>query len=118
MTEKEKVTALLNMGFTTEEALALATGKYRTVPEPKEKPETKEDKTEQVKVPEPVQKEDIKQNEELSQVLSSFGEQLSKQITEGIIKSNIINIQQPAKQTVEDVLALMLEPNKPEMGVK
>lgn len=113
MTEKEKVTALLNMGFTTEEALALATGKYRTVPDSKE-----EENPEPVKEPEPIQEKDVKQNEDLSTVLSSFGEQLSKQITEGIIKSNIINIQQPAKQTAEDVLALMLEPNKPEMGVK
>ena len=113
MTEKEKVTALLNMGFTTEEALALATGKYRTVPDTKE-----EENPEPVKEPETIQEKDVKQNEDLSTVLSSFGEQLSKQITEGIIKSNIINIQQPAKQTAEDVLALMLEPNKPEMGVK
>ena len=92
MTEKEKVQSLVEMGFTIDEAIALAKGNYRTVPEPKQDP---------------------KPEKSLDQVLEEWEKKLTANITAAFIKQNINSQQQPAQETTEDILARMLEPNAP-----
>lgn len=110
MDTKEKVSTLVEMGFTVDEAISLAKGNYRTVPdpEPKQDPEPKPD-PKQEPAPEPKQepKPDPKQEpwDRIEQALAK--------LTESVINSNINNKQQPAPMNAQDVLGLMLEPGKP-----
>ena len=105
MTEKEKVTELLNMGFTMEEALALAKGNYRTVPEqPQPDPEPQPESDPQ---PQPA-------DQGLKDMLKTFGEQLTSSITATLIKQNIVQSNQPGSpQTADEILSKMLEPEEP-----
>lgn len=115
MDNKEKVSVLVEMGFTVDEAISLAKGNYRTVPDPEQKtepvPETKTEpktdpKQEQPKTqPEPEQKTDSEPWERIEKALAT--------LTQSVIQSNINNKQQPKQMTAQDVLGLMLEPGKP-----
>ena len=132
MDTKEKVSTLIEMGFTVDEAISLAKGNYRTVPDPKQEPGSdpkQEPGSDPKQEPEsdPKQKpgsdpkhepgsdpkqepgNDSKQNEPLERI-----EQALAKLTQSVINSNINNKQQPAPQTTQDVLGLMLEPAKPE----
>lgn len=107
MTDKEKITALTEMGFTIDEAIALAKGNYRTVPDPKQEPAAD---------PKPKPAADPKQDpQDLSAVLDNFGKNLAKTISETLVAQNILQAQQPAKMETTDILGLMLEPKAPEM---
>ena len=99
MDTKEKVLTLVEMGFTVDEAVSLAKGNYRTVPDPKQEPGND---------PKQEQGNDPKQNKPWEQI-----EQALAKLTQSVINSNINNKQQPAPQTAQDVLGLMLEPAKP-----
>ena len=111
MTGKEKINTLLEMGFTLDEAIALANGNYRSVPDPKpENPKPADPKPADPK-PEDPKPEDPKPAD------PGFDyEKMAKSLTDAIMKANINNREQPARQTPEDVLSLMLEPKAPEMG--
>lgn len=101
---KEKVSALLEMGFTVDEAISLAKGNYRTVPDPEPK---------QTPDPEPEQKpgQELKQTPD-PEPWNRIEKALAK-LTESVINSNINNKQQPAPMNAQDVLGLMLEPGNP-----
>lgn len=113
MTEKEKVNTLLEMGFTLDEAIALASGNYRTVPDegkpadPEEKPADPEEKPE-----DPAEKGSTADPFDYDKMAAS----VAKSVAEAIIKTNIIGKEQPAVQTTNDILSLMLEPKAPEKG--
>lgn len=112
MENKEKVSVLVEMGFTVDEAIALTTGNYRTVPdpEPAAKPEPKQEPKQD---PKPEPKQDPKPEKSLDQVLEEWEKKLTANITAAVIKQNINNQQQPAQETTEDILARMLEPTAP-----
>lgn len=127
MDTKEKVSALVEMGFTVDEAISLAIGNYRTVPDPKPANEpsgaqapgqnagtgpsgTQEPKEDPGQEPgqgqqEPGQNEKTEPWERIEKALAKF--------TQSVINSNINNKQQPAPMNAQDVLGLMLEPGKP-----
>lgn len=109
MDNKEKVSILVEMGFTVDEAISLAKGNYRTVPDPEHKPEP---------VPEtkPEPKQDPKQEEPKTNPEPEPWERIEKALatlTQSVIQSNINNKQQPVQMSAQDVLGLMLEPGKP-----
>ena len=120
MTDKEKITALTEMGFTIDEAIALAKGNYRTVPDPK--PEQPKPEPEQPKQ-DPNQeqpKQDPKQEQPKQDPMDmeAFGKSLAETIAKILIQNNIATEQQPKTETVEDLLGKMLEPKAPETGGK
>ena len=123
MDTKEKVSTLVEMGFTVDEAISLARRNYRTVPDPKQEPGNdpkqepgsdpkqepgSEPKQEPGSDPKQEPGNDPKQNEPWERI-----EQALAKLTQSVINSNINNKQQPAPQTAQDVLGLMLEPAKP-----
>lgn len=115
MDTKEKVSALVEMGFTVDEAISLAKGNYRTVPDPKQEPENdpkqepgSDPKQEPGSDPKQEPGNDSKQNEPWERI-----EQALAKLTQSVINSNINNKQQPAPMNAQDVLGLMLEPAKP-----
>ncbi|MBQ1286173.1 MAG: hypothetical protein IIY19_06990 [Lachnospiraceae bacterium] len=115
MTDKEKMTALLNMGFTTEEAIALTKGNYRTVPDNRQ-PEPQQDPQPE---PQPEPQQDPQpdpQPDDLKSYMQEFGRSLADTISKTLIQNNIATNQQPPQQSTEDILSLMLEPNAPETG--
>ena len=113
MTGKEKINTLLEMGFTLDESIALASGNYRTVPDegkpadPEKKPADPAEKTS-----DPADKGSAANTFDYDKMAAS----VAKSVAEAIIKSNIIGKEQPAVQTTDDILSLMLEPNAPEKG--
>lgn len=113
MTGKEKINTLMEMGFTLDEAIALANGNYRTVPDegkpadPEGKPADPEEKP-----ADPAEKVSAENPFDYDKMAMS----VAKSVTEAIIKTNIIGKEQPAVQTTNDILSLMLEPNAPEKG--
>lgn len=110
MTDKEKMTALLNMGFTTEEAIALTKGNYRTVPDRQTEPQPDpQPEPQQDPQPEP-------QPDDLKTYMQEFGRSLADTISKTLIQNNIATNQQPPQQSTEDILSLMLEPIAPETG--
>ena len=116
MEVKEKVSALLEMGFTVDEAISLAKGNYRTVPdpEPKPEPEPKQEPKPEPKPdsePKPEPKPEPKQEPDAGP-WNRIEKALVK-LTESVINSNINNKQQPTPMNAQDVLGLMLEPEKP-----
>lgn len=120
MTAKEKITTLVEMGFSIDEAMALASGNYRTVPDDTQQPEpVPEPKTpEPEHVPEPKTPEPAEQpaaQPDLKSTLEEFGKTLTESISKAIIAQNIMREQQPAQQSPEEILGLMLEPKAPEM---
>lgn len=113
MTAKEKITALVGMGFSIDEAMALASGNYRTVPD-----DTQQAEPEPEPVPEPKPAEPAEQpaaQPDLKSTLEEFGKTLTESISKAIIAQNILQEQQPAQQSPEEILGLMLEPKAPEM---
>ena len=104
MEQKEKVSTLLEMGFTVDEAISLAKGNYRTVPDPEPKQEP-EPEPKQEPAPEPKQTPDPEPWNRIEKALAK--------LTESVINSNINNKQQPAPMSAQDVLGLMLEPGNP-----
>ena len=115
MDQKEKITTLVNMGFSVDEALALATGNYRTVPDnkqPEPQPEAKQ--PEQPTQPtQPTQPEPQPEpGDKLEQLFTGLQQSISK-LEQSIIKGNINESNQPPVQTANDILGLMLEPEKP-----
>jgi len=129
MTDKEKITALTEMGFTIDEAIALAKGNYRTVPDPKPeqpKPEPeqpKQDPNQEQPKQDPKQeqpKQDPKQEQPKQDPMDmeAFGKSLAETIAKILIQNNIATEQQPKTETVEDLLGKMLEPKAPETGGK
>lgn len=114
MTDKEKMTALLNMGFTTEEAIALTKGNYRTVPD-RQQPEPQQDPQPEEPAPKPEPQQDP-QPDDLKSYMQEFGRSLADTISRTLIRNNIATNQQPPQQSTEDILSLMLEPNAPETG--
>lgn len=113
MDQKEKITTLVNMGFTVDEALALATGNYRTVPDqnqqPQPQPEPKQPEPQSDPQPEPQQPQP---GDRLEQLFTGLQQSISK-LEQSIIKGNINESNQPPQQTANDILGLMLEPAKP-----
>ena len=109
MTGKEKINTLLEMGFTLDEAIALANGNYRTVPD-EGKPADPEGKHADPKPADPKPADPKPADPGFDY------EKMAKSLTDAIMKANINNREQPARQTPEDVLSLMLEPKAPEMG--
>ena len=109
MEQKEKVTTLINMGFSVDEALALAAGNYRTVPDPQPASEHQE----------PEQKEPEEKPEDKKPEVPDFSEQIRQlndtveKLKNSLIQQNINNTVQPNVQSTDDILALMLEPHKP-----
>ena len=120
MGTKEKVSALVEMGFTVDEAISLAKGNYRTVPDPKPagdpEPEPAGD-------PEPKPAGDPELEPAGDPELKPAGdpepkpweriEQALAKLTQSVINSNINNKQQPTPMSAQDVLGLMLEPENP-----
>lgn len=110
MEQKEKVTALINMGFSVDEALALAAGNYRTVPDPQ--PAAADNQ-------EPEQKEPGEKPEDKKPDVPDFSDQIRQlndtveKLKNSLIQQNINNTIQPHAQSTDDILALMLEPHKP-----
>ena len=108
------------MGFTLDEAIALANGNYRTVPDegkqadPEGKPADPEGNPAdpEEKKADPAEKGSAANPFDYDKMAMS----VAKSVTEAIIKSNIIGKEQPAAQTTNDILSLMLEPNAPEKG--
>lgn len=117
MTNKEKMTQLLNMGFTMDESLALVNGNYRTVPDPQEPQQEPQPEQQPEQQPEP-QQEQQPEKPDMMSYMEAFGKSLAEQITSTLIQNNIATQQQPPQQTTEDILSLMLEPKAPEMGGK
>ena len=116
MEQKEKVSTLLEMGFTVDEAISLAKGNYRTVPDPEPKQEP-EPEPKQEPAPEPKQEPKQEPAPEPKQTpdpepWNRIEKALAK-LTESVINSNINNKQQPAPMNAQDVLGLMLEPGNP-----
>lgn len=115
MDKKEKVKTLVAMGFTLEEALALATGQYRTVPDTPS--ETQDPKSQQANSdPEPAPEKTDPESPDLKSILDDFGKTLTDSITNAIIAKNILTEQQPKREDPQDILGLMLEPKAPTGG--
>ena len=106
MDSKEKVSVLVEMGFTVDEAISLAKGNYRTVPDPTPEPKpAPAPEPKQEPAPEPKQEPAPEPWERIEKALTT--------LTQSVIQSNINNKQQPVQMSAQDVLGLMLEPGKP-----
>ena len=115
MDEKEKITTLVNMGFSVDEALALATGNYRTVPDkqPEQQPEQPQQPQKPEQPEQPQQPEQPEQPENrLEQLFGNLQNSISR-LEQSIIRQNINEDQQPEKMEVKDILGIMLEPEEP-----
>lgn len=117
MTDKEKITTLVNMGFSIDEAMALAAGNYRTVPDgtPEPKQDHKQEEPKPDRGPEDPKQDPEKEEPEQKPSSEPWEriEQALAKLTQSVIQSNINNKQQPQPMTAQDVLGLMLEPRKP-----
>lgn len=108
MDSKEKVSVLVEMGFTVDEAISLAKGNYRTVPDPAPAPEpapAPKPEPAPEPTPAPAPEPDSEPWERIEKALAT--------LTQSVIQSNINNKQQPQQMSAQDVLGLMLEPGKP-----
>lgn len=114
MDQKEKITTLVNMGFSIDEAIALATGNYRTVPDeqPEQQPQQTEQPTQPTQPEQPQQPEQPEQPDQLTQLFTNLQNSISK-LEQSIIQQNINEDQQPEKMEVKDILGIMLEPEEP-----
>lgn len=112
MEDKAKLTTLVSMGFSVDEALALVKGNYRTVPDPAPTdpdPTPEKDPDPAPTDPDPKPAEDKPSIEDLKKSIDeSF-----KKLEDKLIEHNINNDKQPEKQSVGDILGLMLEPTIP-----
>lgn len=134
MDTKEKVSTLVEMGFTVDEAISLAKGNYRTVPDPKPgaAPEpgqsagTEPGQSAGTEPGKPSEKQEpgTDPGEGKTEPAQNTGqnektepweriEQALAKLTQSVINSNINNKQQPTPMNAQDVLGLMLEPAKP-----
>ena len=119
MDTKEKVSTLVEMGFTVDEAISLAKGNYRTVPDPKPEPGQnartepagKQEPGEDPGQGQPEPKQEPGQNEK-TEPWERIEQALAK-LTQSVINNNINNKQQPTPMNAQDVLGLMLEPGTP-----
>lgn len=113
MDQKEKITTLVNMGFSIDAAIALATGNYRTVPDQQPEQPEQQDQPEQPQQPEqPEQPQQPQQPDHLEQLFTNLQNSISK-LEQLIIRQNINEDQQPEKLEVKDILGIMLEPEEP-----
>ena len=112
MEQKEKVTALINMGFSVDEALALASGNYRTVPDPQPSNNQKAEQKEPEEKPEEKPEDKKPDVPDFSDQIRQLNDTVEK-LKNSLIQQNINNTVQPLVQSTDDILALMLEPHKP-----
>lgn len=125
MEDKEKLTALVEMGFTTEEALALVKGNYRTVPDqkPEESPkeaaqdQKPEDGTPDQKPEEASQDQKPEEGKPDQSAIEKYFSQLREEMADLKKTMQLENIKKselPPKESVDDILATFINPKLPE----